>query len=197
MNLPDGKPGVWVGRLKGAEDMERCYGPDVFAAIMEATADENVSHYLCGGAEGVAKSLKTACAEKFENRNVVGTYCPPFRPMSDDEFGALGADIDQAGADIVWIGISTPKQEHFAADLADHTSASLIITVGAAFDFHIGAVRQAPNWMQRAGLEWLFRVMMEPRRLFSRAVNVVTGFIYYNLKELVNKILFRSNYDYR
>jgi N-acetylglucosaminyldiphosphoundecaprenol N-acetyl-beta-D-mannosaminyltransferase len=165
--------------------MQRCYGPDFFAALMRATADEDIGHYLCGGAEGVADQLKVACAEKFDNRNVVGTHCPPFRPLTDHEFRELGVDVNESGADVVWIGISTPKQEEFAADLAKYTNASFIITVGAAFDFHIGAVRQAPDTMQKAGLEWLFRLLMEPRRLFRREMELVTGFIYYNLKELL------------
>jgi len=185
MNLPDGKPGVWVGRWKGAEVMERCYGPRFFEELMRASAEMPVHHYLCGGAEGVADTLREVCARRFGNQHVVGTHSPPFRPLTEDEFQALGRDIDDTGADIVWIGISTPKQEHFAAQLAEHTTASFIITVGAAFDFHIGKVRQAPDWMQQAGLEWFFRLLMEPRRLFKREMKLVSGFIYYNLKELV------------
>ena len=181
--LPDGMPSVWVGRLKGARDMQRCYGPGFFAEMMRVSADEPVRHYLCGGKEGVAEELKAACAEKFGNERVVGTHCPPFRPLTGEEYRALGRDIDDAGADIVWIGISTPKQERFAAELAPHTEASYIVTVGAAFDFHSGRVRQAPSWIQHSGLEWLFRTLMEPRRLWRRQVRVVPGFLYYNLLE--------------
>ncbi len=192
MNLPDGKPAVWVGRWKGAQEMERCYGPDFFAALVEESADRKITHYLCGGAEGVADELKEACADKFGNQKVVGTHCPPFRPLTEDEFKQLGREIDDSGADIVWIGISTPKQEQFAAQLSKYTSASFIITVGAAFDFHIGNVRQAPNWMQEAGLEWFFRLLMEPRRLFKREMMLVSGFIYYNLKELLTGRFFEE-----
>jgi N-acetylglucosaminyldiphosphoundecaprenol N-acetyl-beta-D-mannosaminyltransferase len=192
LNLPDGKPSVWVGRWKGAKKMERCYGPDFFAALMEDSANRETRHYLCGGAEGVADELKQACATKFDNQRIVGTHCPPFRPLTEDEFAQLGRDIDDAGADIVWIGISTPKQEQFAAQLSEYTSASFIITVGAAFDFHIGNVRQAPTWMQEAGLEWLFRLLMEPRRLSKRVLKVVPGFIYYNLKEFAMGRFFKE-----
>jgi len=184
LNLPDGKPAVWVGRLKGARAMRRCYGPDFFAALVSASATMPIRHYFCGGKPGVAERLKAVVAEKFGNRQVVGTYAPPFRPLTEEEFQALAADIDARGADIVWIGISTPKQERFAATLAQYTRrARYIITVGAAFDFHIGAVRQAPKWMQEAGLEWLFRLLMEPRRLWRRYVDIVPAFLYYNLKE--------------
>ncbi|QXD14348.1 WecB/TagA/CpsF family glycosyltransferase [Rhodocaloribacter litoris] len=185
LNLPDGMPAVWVGRWKGARAMQRCYGPDFFAAVMEATAALPVRHFFCGGKEGVADRLREAVAEKFGNRNVVGTHCPPFRPLTDDEFAALGAEIDATGAHVVWIGISTPKQERFAAALARHTRARFIATVGAAFDFHIGAVPQAPAWVQRAGMEWFFRVLMEPRRLWRRYAGIVPAFIYLNLKERI------------
>jgi N-acetylglucosaminyldiphosphoundecaprenol N-acetyl-beta-D-mannosaminyltransferase len=192
MNLPDGKPGVWVGRWKGAGQMERCYGPDFFAALMRASAGRDVNHYLCGGEEGVAEELREACANKFSNQNIVGTHCPPFRPLTDDEFKQLGQDIDAANADVVWIGISTPKQERFADQLSNYTSASFIVTVGAAFDFHIGKVRQAPSWMQKAGMEWFFRLLMEPRRLSRRVMEVVPGFIYYNMREFVTGRFFKE-----
>jgi N-acetylglucosaminyldiphosphoundecaprenol N-acetyl-beta-D-mannosaminyltransferase len=185
INLPDGKPVVWIGWWKGAKEMRRCYGPDFFEALMRASAHKPIRHYLSGGKDGVADRLRQACDEKFDNQNVVGTHCPPFRPLTEKELKSLGRDIDDAGTDIVWIGISTPKQERFAARLSKYTSASFIITVGAAFDFHIGKVRQAPSWMQKAGLEWFFRLLMEPRRLSKRVMKVVTGFIYYNLKEFV------------
>lgn len=192
MNLPDGKPVVWVGRWKGAKEMRRCYGPAFFEEVMRSSSSRPIRHYLSGGKEGVAEKLKRACAKKFKNENVVGTHCPPFRPLTEEELEKLGQDIDRKEADIVWIGISTPKQERFAARLAKHTQASFIVTVGAAFDFHIGNVRQAPNWMQKAGLEWFFRLLMEPRRLFKREMKLVSGFIYYNLKELLTGRFFEE-----
>jgi N-acetylglucosaminyldiphosphoundecaprenol N-acetyl-beta-D-mannosaminyltransferase len=187
LNLPDGKPSVWVGRLKGAKAMQRCYGPDFFAALMRATAGQaSVRHYFCGGLPGVADQLKDACATKFGNPNVVGTYSPPFRTLSTGEFQDLGDQIDLCGTDIVWIGISTPKQELFAAELAKHTKAGFIITVGAAFDFHTGRVRQAPAWTQKAGLEWMFRLVMEPKRLYRRYLEIVPAFILYSIRDLLN-----------
>lgn len=184
LNLPDGKPGVWVGRMKGAKAMQRCYGPDFFAALMRATAgDPAIRHYLCGGQPGVAEQLQAACARKFGNLQIAGLYSPPFRPLTDAEYRALGAAIDQSGAAIVWIGISTPKQELFAAQLSKYTQARFIMTVGAAFDFHTDRVRQAPPWMQRAGLEWLFRLSMEPKRLYRRYLTVVPAFIAYNIRD--------------
>ncbi|CCH53512.1 N-acetylglucosaminyldiphosphoundecaprenol [Fibrisoma limi BUZ 3] len=185
-NLPDGMPGVWVGRLKGATNMDRCYGPEFFKRVFQESADKSVKHFLCGGKEGVADELRQAVASKFANHNVVGTYCPPFRALSDDEFKALGNQINQSGADIVWIGLSTPKQERFAQQLKKYTSVHFIVTVGAAFDFHTDKVQQAPAWMQQLSLEWFFRLLMEPKRLYKRYLEIVPLFIYYNLKDFIS-----------
>ena len=185
-NLPDGMPGVWVGKLKGAKNMDRCYGPDFFKEVMIASADKPMRHYFCGGKNGVAEELKLACETRFNNFNIVGTYCPPFRPMTEeDELRTLANDINHKKADVVWIGLSTPKQELFAAQLAKYTKVHFIITVGAAFDFHTGKVVQAPQVLQKMGLEWFFRLCMEPRRLYKRYAEIVPLFIYYNLKEFL------------
>lgn len=181
INLPDGMPGVWVGKLKGAKKIDRCYGPDFFEYMLRHTADKKVNHYFTGGKEGIAEALKEACKVKFGNDNVVGTHCPPFREVSDEEFEALGKDITEKQADIVWVGISSPKQERYARRLSKYARTHFIVTVGAAFDFHTGNVKQAPRFIQRSGMEWLFRLCVEPRRLWKRYVNVVPKFIYYNL----------------
>jgi N-acetylglucosaminyldiphosphoundecaprenol N-acetyl-beta-D-mannosaminyltransferase len=144
-NLPDGMPGVWVGRLKGAKEMERCYGPDFFKNVFNQTATYDIKHYFCGGREGVALELKAACEEKFNNRNIVGTFSPPFRDMTEDELKILADNINSKNTDIVWIGLSTPKQEVFASRLSKYTNVHYIATVGAAFDFHTGKVKQAPT----------------------------------------------------
>ncbi len=185
LTLPDGMPSVWLGHLKGARHMRRCYGPDFFAEILKATrSDPGIGHYFCGGMPGVADLLRTAAMDKFGNRNIVGTHCPPFRPLADEELLSLGRDIDTVDAKIVWIGISSPKQEKLASALVNHCSARFIITVGAAFDFHTGRVRQAPAWMQRAGLEWVFRLLMEPKRLYRRYLKVVPSFIFYAVRDV-------------
>ncbi len=184
-NLPDGMPGVWVGRRKGASEMRRCYGPDLFANLMNKSAHTNAKHFLCGGKEGVAEKLKAACDTKFGNRNIVGTYCPPFKKVDEYSYEKIASEINNAGADIVWIGISTPKQEKFAKRLSEYTDVHFLITVGAAFDFHIGQLRQAPNWMQKAGLEWFFRLIVEPRRLYSRYLEIVPTFLFYGIKDVL------------
>ncbi len=165
--------------------MERCYGPDVFKEVIINTAQYSIKHYFCGGKDGVAEELKRVCEKKYNNFNIVGTYSPPFREMTDEELKALAADINNKDTNIVWIGLSTPKQEIFAKRLSEYTNVHFIITVGAAFDFHTGKVKQAPKWIQKAGLEWFFRLMMEPKRLWKRYFEIVPLFIWYNLLEFI------------
>ncbi|GAB3894564.1 WecB/TagA/CpsF family glycosyltransferase [Spirosoma agri] len=187
-NLPDGMPGVWVGKLKGASNMTRCYGPDFFRYVFANSASKPINHFLCGGQEGVANELKKAVGRKFDNYKVVGTFCPPFREMSDDEFRSLADTINRSGANIVWIGLSTPKQERFARRLAQWTNVNFIVTVGAAFDFHTDRVAQAPGWMQKLSLEWFFRLMAEPKRLYKRYLEIVPLFIFLNVKEIFSTV---------
>ncbi len=185
-NLPDGMPGVWVGRLKGAKKMERCYGPDFFRDVLIASADKEIKHYFCGGKEGIAEELKVSCGNKFKNFNIAGTYSPPFRDMTDGEVKLLTEDINTKNTDILWIGLSTPKQEFFAKRLSQFIRVHFIVAVGAAFDFHTGKVKQAPKLIQKFGLEWFFRLCMEPKRLYKRYAEIVPLFIYYNLCEFIN-----------
>lgn len=185
MNLPDGMPAVWVGRAKGAREMKRCYGPDFFSNMMTETSNRNLNHFFCGGKEGVAEKLKEISESKFGNRNICGTFSPPFKKIDEYDYEKIARRINKTGAHIVWIGISTPKQEQFAARLAEYTDVHFLITVGAAFDFHMGNVRQAPKWMQQSGLEWFFRLCMEPRRLMRRYIEIVPLFIYYSLLDLI------------
>ncbi len=192
LNLPDGMPGVWVGRLKGATDMRRCYGPDFFKEMILKTADKPVKHFFCGGKEGVSEELRKTCKEKFGNSNVVGNYFLPFREMSDDEIKELAQKIDSLNTNIVWIGISTPKQEIFAYRLSKFTNVHFLCTVGAAFDFHIGKVGQAPKWIQKIGLEWFFRLTQEPKRLWKRYIEIVPLFILYNFLEIAECKFFEN-----
>jgi N-acetylglucosaminyldiphosphoundecaprenol N-acetyl-beta-D-mannosaminyltransferase len=185
MNLPDGLPGVWVGRyLKGASSMERMRGADFFRALMVRSATTRIRHYLCGGKEGVADELRAVCRDELGNANIVGTHCPPFRALTEDEWDELANDIEDTGADIVWIGISTPKQERFARELATRVRVHYIATVGAAFDFHIGAVPEAPLLVQRSGFEWFYRMLIDPKRLVPRYAEIVPLFLLYSVRDL-------------
>lgn len=168
LNTPDGMPMVWLGRLNGARAMNRVYGPDLMLLVCELAQRKGYTHYLYGGAEGVAVELQRKLEAKFPGLKIVGTFTPPFRPLHAEEEAALIRDVNQKKPDILWVGLSTPKQEKFMAQFRDKLDATLFFGVGAAFDFHAGRVRQAPRWMQRSGLEWLFRLGCEPRRLWRR-----------------------------
>ena len=175
-NLPDGMPLVWWGRLKGFPTMDRCYGPDFFAATLQATSQMEVAHFFCGGKPGVAEELKQAAAINWGNKNVKGTYSPPFSPMQENDWSKLISKIHESNSQIIWIGLSTPKQEKFAYELAKRVKVKYIITIGAAFDFHTGRLAQAPPWMQRSGLEWFYRLCKEPSRLWKRYIEIVPKF---------------------
>jgi N-acetylglucosaminyldiphosphoundecaprenol N-acetyl-beta-D-mannosaminyltransferase len=175
-NLPDGMPLVWWGQLKGYSQIDRCYGPDFFEGLMQATSSMEVAHFFCGGKPGVAEELKLATEIKWGNKNVTGTYSPPFSPMQEADWAALVSKIIESKAQVIWIGLSTPKQEKFAFELSRRVNVKFIITVGAAFDFQTGRLAQAPKWMQRAGLEWFFRLLKEPRRLWKRYIEIVPKF---------------------
>jgi N-acetylglucosaminyldiphosphoundecaprenol N-acetyl-beta-D-mannosaminyltransferase len=165
---PDGMPLVWVSRLRGFEGVERVYGPDLMLAVASASGRAGYRHFLYGGGEGVADRLAAALRARFPGLEVVGTFCPPFRPLTAEEDAQVVDRINRSGADIVWVGLSTPKQERWMSDHLGRLSTPVMIGVGAAFDFHAGLVPQAPRWMQRSGLEWFFRLMVEPRRLWRR-----------------------------
>ena len=168
LTVPDGMPLVWCCRRAGHPDTARVYGPDLTLAVLERAAARGWSSYFYGGADGVADDLAEIMTERFPGLVVAGTWTPPFRPLTAEEDAQVVADINASGADLVWVGLSTPKQERWMAAHRSLLAAPVLLGVGAAFDFHTGRVRQAPRWMQSRGLEWLFRLAVEPRRLWRR-----------------------------
>jgi N-acetylglucosaminyldiphosphoundecaprenol N-acetyl-beta-D-mannosaminyltransferase len=168
LTTPDGMPLVWLSRLSGFPSVERVYGPDLLLALCEHGLDRGYRHFFYGGGPGVAEALAARLRARFPGLQIVGTYTPPFRPLTPAEDAAVVATINAAGPDIVWVGLSTPKQDRWMAEHVGRLTAPVLIGVGAAFDFHSGRKRQAPRWMQRSGLEWLFRLSQEPRRLWRR-----------------------------
>ena len=167
VTTPDGMPTVWVGRAQGLP-ISRVYGPDLMLEVCEAGIASGVRHFFYGGADGVAESLRTSLTARIPRLTVVGTYTPPFRPLKAAEERELAQLIAETKPDIVWVGLSTPKQERFMARYHQQLDCALMIGVGAAFDMHSGRTLQAPKWMQRSGLEWFFRLITEPRRLWKR-----------------------------
>jgi N-acetylglucosaminyldiphosphoundecaprenol N-acetyl-beta-D-mannosaminyltransferase len=165
---PDGMPLVWLGRWHGHRAITRVYGPDLMLAVCEAGRAAGLRHYFFGGRPGVVEQLRAGLTARFPGLEVAGVGTPPFRDLTPDELAGLQTAIAAARPDIVWVGLSSPTQEKFMAQHWRSLEAGVLIGVGAAFDFHSGRVRQAPRWMQRAGLEWLFRLGTEPRRLWPR-----------------------------
>ena len=165
---PDGMPLVWVGRLRGVKHLARVYGPDLMLAVMAQSEQTGWRHFLYGGANGTAQALQEKLSQRFPKVQIVGTYEPPFRPLNTEEQAALQATVLRTRPDVLWVGLSTPKQERFMAANLPKLDVTLMFGVGAAFDFLAGRIRQAPRWMQRSGLEWFFRLCCEPGRLWKR-----------------------------
>jgi N-acetylglucosaminyldiphosphoundecaprenol N-acetyl-beta-D-mannosaminyltransferase len=165
---PDGMPLVWLCRLQGTGQVERVYGPDLLLACCARTAATGRRHFFYGGAPGVPDELAARLRERFPGLVVAGAYSPPYRPLADLEDEEIVRRINDAAPDIVWVGLSTPKQERWMHDHLGRVTAPALVGVGAAFDFVSGRKPQAPRWMQRSGLEWTFRLACEPRRLWRR-----------------------------
>jgi N-acetylglucosaminyldiphosphoundecaprenol N-acetyl-beta-D-mannosaminyltransferase len=177
LNTCDGMPLVWVGRSQIGAQTQRVYGPDLMLAIMEATRDGKFSHYFYGGAPGVADALREAMERRFPGVRIVGTHCPPFRPLTGEEEAALQAEVEAKQPDLFWVGLSTPKQERFMAAFLPRLATSVALGVGAAFDFHTDRMKEAPRWMMRFGLQWLHRLCSDPKRLWKRYAIIVPSFI--------------------
>jgi N-acetylglucosaminyldiphosphoundecaprenol N-acetyl-beta-D-mannosaminyltransferase len=168
INAPDGMPMSWVGWLQGHRQMDRVYGPDFMSNLCRLSVGRGYRHYLYGGQPGVAQELKDALEHRFPGIRVVGAYTPPFRHLTQDEESELLNDVWKTKPDIIWVGLSTPKQECFMAEYVDRFRVPLLVGVGAAFDFHTGRAVEAPAWIKRAGLQWLHRLLQDPGRLWKR-----------------------------
>ncbi|HEY5079379.1 MAG TPA: WecB/TagA/CpsF family glycosyltransferase [Opitutaceae bacterium] len=173
LTTPDGMPIVWMG----PPGVERVYGPDLMLAVCEAGRARGLRHFFYGGGPGVADELAFRLAKRFPGLAVAGTFTPPYRELNEAERTGLASAFAGARPDITWVGLGTPKQERFMAGPGKALGAGLLIGVGAAFDFHSGRIRQAPLWIQRSGLEWIFRLCMEPRRLGWRYLATNTMFV--------------------
>jgi N-acetylglucosaminyldiphosphoundecaprenol N-acetyl-beta-D-mannosaminyltransferase len=167
--VPDGQPLAWALRALGHDIDARVYGPELMERACARAAGTGQRHYLYGGRDQSALfKLTLRLRQRFPGLRIVGGWSPPFRELSEAELDAVAADINRARPDVVWVGIGVPKQEKWMAAMRDRLDAPVLVGVGAAFDFHAGLVPQAPPWMQRHGLEWLFRLKQEPRRLWKR-----------------------------
>ena len=167
--VPDGQPLVWALRSLGHAGASRVYGPDLMAKYCARAARDGTTMYLYGGRGDTARELLARrLRERYPGLRIVGGASPPFRPLSLEEDERLLADIESSGAQVVWVGTGQPRQEQWMHRMRPRLQAPLLVGVGAAFDFHAGLVRQAPRWMMHSGMEWCYRLMREPRRLWRR-----------------------------
>lgn len=167
--VADGMPLVWLGRWQGFKQMRRrVYGPELMETFCRETGSK-YRHFFYGGAPGVADALAQAERERY-GIQIAGTYCPPFRPLTEEEETEMQRLVDQTHPDVLWVGLSTPKQERWMYEHRNTLPVPVMLGVGAAFDLNTGRLTQAPAWMRENGLEWLFRLCSEPRRLWRRYI---------------------------
>jgi N-acetylglucosaminyldiphosphoundecaprenol N-acetyl-beta-D-mannosaminyltransferase len=181
-------PLVWVGRATG-HDVERVCGPDLMPALIDRARATGARHFFYGGAPGVAERLAEKLGERYPGMIMAGTYSPPFRALTPEEDAAEVALINAAQPDFVWVGLGAPKQDLWVARQRPHLTAAALLAVGAAFDFHSGGLRRAPAWMQQRGLEWLYRLYAEPRRLARRYLVTNTRFVVLLIREASSRRL--------
>ncbi len=185
MSLPDGKPVYWVGKLSGNKGIEQVPGPDFFAKLLEHECEPPLKHYFYGGSPETLETLVKKLSDKYSKLKIVGKESPPFRSLSQDEMEAALQRIRDAEPDVVWIGLGAPKQEFWMSEHWQQLRPAILLGVGAAFDFHAGVVKRAPLWMQKAGLEWLHRLLQEPGRLWKRYLYTNSLFLWQLLKQFV------------
>ena len=184
MVTPDGMPLVWMMRLKGARNQERVYGPTLMLHVLESAVCEGIPIGFYGGAPVVLESLLKRMQARYENLKVAFSFSPPFSATSSKEDAGIIEQINQSGARILFVGLGCPKQEIWMAEHEGKVKA-VMLGVGAAFDFHAGVKPQAPAWMQKIGLEWFFRLLTEPRRLWKRYLYHNPRFIVLALADLL------------
>ena len=166
--VPDGVPVVWALKRMGAQRVGRVYGPDLMLALSEISARSGYPQFYVGGAPGIADRLSMSMQKRFPGLRVGGTFSPPFRELNRDEENAMISVLNGSGARIVWVGLGSPKQDLWMARYRHRLNCDLMLGVGAAFDILSGRRRQAPGWMRKSGLEWTYRLALEPRRLWRR-----------------------------
>jgi len=179
--VPDGMPLVWLGRARGYNLRRRVYGPELMASFCLETGPR-YRHFFYGGAPGVPEHLAEALHQRT-GIQIAGTYSPPFRSLTKEEKADVIARIEQAAPDVLWVGLSTPKQERWMYEFKDDLNVPVMLGVGAAFDLNTGRLKQAPRWMRENGLEWLFRLLAEPKRLWRRYLIYGSQFLWNVLLE--------------
>lgn len=177
MAIPDGGPLSTVGQKRGYKNMKRTTGPSLMGEIFKISVEKGYRHYFYGSTQDTLDKLKCELVGKYPGIQIVGMYNPPFRPMTDDEDKVIVAQINEVNPDFVWVGLGAPKQEKWMAAHQGKIS-GLMIGVGAGFDYYAGNIERAPEWMQKSNMEWFYRLLQDPKRLFSRYLKTNTKFIW-------------------
>jgi N-acetylglucosaminyldiphosphoundecaprenol N-acetyl-beta-D-mannosaminyltransferase len=175
---PDGMPTVWVGHYQGHSQMERVTGPDLMLEVMRREEFRGYTHFFCGGKEGIAGELRDQVLAQFPFVKIAGTYMPPFGPMSPEQEEEFIEQIGRLKPDIIWVGISTPKQELFMERYLPLLDTTLMFGVGAAFDFHTGRIADCAEWIKRCGFQWLHRLLQDPKHLWKRYLRNNPSFLF-------------------
>ena len=178
ITTPDGRPTVWVGHLQGHKRMDQVCGPAFMLELCKLSVARGYKHFLYGGQPGVAEHLKSVLESRVPGLQIVGTYTPPFRALNAEEDAALYQQVLASGAEVLWCGISTPKQERFISEYIHRLPVKLMVGVGAAFDMNSGRTTDAPQWVKRIGMNWFYRLCQEPRRLWRRYLYNNTRFLW-------------------
>ncbi|MGO9437230.1 MAG: WecB/TagA/CpsF family glycosyltransferase [Terracidiphilus sp.] len=176
--FPDGMPMAWVGRLQGHREMERVAGPDLMREVFLRKEFAHCTHFFYGGKEGVAEELAARFKRLVPSVRIAGTYTPPFRALTLDEESELVARVNLCKPDMIWVGIGTPKQDKFMRRYLHLFDTHVMFGVGAAFDFHTGRIHDCPDWIKRAGLQWLHRLIQDPTRLWWRYLRSNPAFMW-------------------
>ena len=184
LSIPDGGPLSSYGRKHGFKDMDRTTGPDFFYEILKISEENNYRHYFYGSTEDTLEKLKEKLLSEFPKLKIAGMYSPPFRKLTEIEDEDVIKKINSADSDFVWVGLGAPKQEIWMYEHKDKVK-GLMVGIGAAFDYFAGNIKRAPMWMQKHNLEWLYRLMQDPVRLFTRYLYTNSKFLF--LTKLVNK----------
>lgn len=184
MTLPDGKPLSIVSKKRGFKEAERVTGPDLMEEIFKISNERGYRHYFYGSTQETLNDLKKKLNEKYHDINIVGMHSPPFRKLTKEEDLEIVKNINKTNPDFIWVGLGAPKQEIWMSEHKDKVK-GLMLGVGAGFDYHAEKICRAPKWMQRLSLEWVYRLMQDPKRLYKRYLITNTKFILLNLKARV------------
>lgn len=183
ISVCDGMPLFWLSKIKGFKAKDRVAGTTLMEKTLEFSQEKGYSSYFYGSTEHELKRLLLKTKEKYPRLKIAGSYSPPFKPLTPEEKKGVIENINNSDADFVWVGLGYPKQEIWMYEFKDHLKASVLIGVGAAFDFFSGKKKRAPFWMRKLGLEWIFRFLCEPKRLWRRYIINNTLFIILLMKE--------------